>query len=142
MFKRRSPTDPFISNWVERLKQLTRIKEKYGGGGSSIGGQSFLRSQSVDPRLDAVGGSVTPGSVSIASMVSTTGNSSRNASRADDQRFRSSSTISDLNKQLHDGGLTLKEPKPDAGHDGGGGGHHRNISREQSRVADDFTSYT
>lgn len=50
---------------------------------------------------------------------------------SDNSRSRST-TISNLNKAMFEGGLTLTEPDPDAHH---GHGH-------SFKVADDFTHYT
>ena len=136
--------DPFISNWVARLKHLNRLKEKHVPANLAI-----LRSQSVDPsRSEAsVSGSTTPSSIasSITSFVTGGGGGNSNRNSVNENRNRAS-TISDLNKQMHDAGMTSKEPKPSAA-DGGGHGHdgHQRpaLTREQSRtVADDFTSYT
>lgn len=46
-----------------------------------------------------------------------------------------STTISNLNKAMFEGGLTLTEPDPD-------GHHNHGHSKGSFKVADDFTHYT
>lgn len=136
MHKRRSESSPFISNWVERLKHLNRLREKQLGVSVRDGAnKDFSRSQSVDPRIES--GIASPGSLSISSLASSMigpSSSMRQDRNGENNRPRST-TISNLNKAMFEGGLTLTEPDPDPLHLHG-------HSRGSFKVADDFTHYT